>query len=315
MKKNLLILGMIVIAAACLAGCATTPPYTTPTPTPTITTTTVTTTTTAVTTTTPTTTTIPPLTAKTTSTAQLGTFLTNANGMALYYFALDVPGSGTTACNTSTCLSAWTLFNAGTISVSSSLKSSDFGTISVPGGTQTTYRGWPLYLYNGDTAAGETKGDGINDVWYVMKPDYSVVIMKNSRVGSYLADGTGKTLYNFSIDSNKMSACTNSSSVLIQGKTCLQLWPVFAYGSIMVPSALNPSDFAMFTRNDGMMQTAFKGMPLYYFLIDTSPGQTSGQGINGFGGIWYVVPPTPIVSTTTTIPRTTTVPSGGGYGY
>jgi predicted lipoprotein with Yx(FWY)xxD motif len=104
-------------------------------------------------------------TVKTASNASVGTFLVNADGMTLYYFALDVPGSITTACNTSTCLSAWTLFNAGTISVSPPLQASDFGTISVIGGQQTNYRGWPLYLYKGDTAAGQTGGDRFRNIW------------------------------------------------------------------------------------------------------------------------------------------------------
>ncbi len=38
MRIHLLILGIVVFAVTCMAGCATTPPYTTPTPTPTITT-------------------------------------------------------------------------------------------------------------------------------------------------------------------------------------------------------------------------------------------------------------------------------------
>jgi predicted lipoprotein with Yx(FWY)xxD motif len=312
MKKILMYLTIVIIAVACIAGCATTPPSITPTPTPTITSTP----------TPPTPTTSPPATTtpgeatvKTASGDQLGTYLTDADGLALYYFALDVPGSGTTACNTSTCLSLWTLYNPGSISVSPSLNLSDFGTISVSGGEQVTYRGWPLYLYNGDMAAGDTTGDGFREVWYVMKPDYSVVIMENSVTGAYLADGTGRALYNFSIDSADVSACTNSSAVLVQGKTCIQLWPVFLAPSTVVPSALAADDFSMVIRSDGLMQTSYRGMPLYYFQADTTPGQTLGRGLNGFGGTWNLVSPnaTPFPPATTTVPPTTT--SAGGYGY
>jgi predicted lipoprotein with Yx(FWY)xxD motif len=309
MDTKLLILGIVVIAIACIAGCATTPPYTTPTPTPTATTTV---------------TTAPPttpqgtgaITIKTASTAGLGTYLANANGLALYYFARDVPGSGSTACNTSTCLSLWTLFSPNNILVSSDLQASDFGTIAVSGGQQVTYRGWPLYLYNGDTAQGLPGGDGFGGVWYVMKPDYSVMIMENSQAGLYLADGLGNTLYNFSIDSRERSVCMNDSSVLIQGQTCIQLWPPYYTASPVVPSALNTADFSLSPREDGMMQTAFRGWPLYYFRVDTGPGQTSGQGINGFGGTWFVVSPTAVaVTPTTTSPATTTTIPSGGYGY
>jgi predicted lipoprotein with Yx(FWY)xxD motif len=312
MKKNLLILGIVIFIVACLAGCATTPPTSTPTPTPT--------------TTTPVTpiptTTLPPgyVTVNLTSNSDVGTYLTDAEGFALYYFGLDVPGNGTTACTSSTCLANWARFDAGTIAVNPPLQAADFGTFSADGVNQTTYRGWPLYTFKGDTSAGQFNGEGFVGVWFVMKPDYSVVIMKNDKVGSYLADGIGNTLYNFSIDSSDTSACMNNTSVLIQGKTCLQLWPPFSLSSVVVPSTLNASDFTTFTRSDGLRQAAYQGMPLYYFLVDNAPSQTSGQGITGFGGTWYVVSPSavsvnPTSLPTTTMPLTTTQSSGGGSGY
>ena len=103
-----------------------------------------------------------------------------------------------------------------------------------------------------------------------------------SDLGTFLVDGSGITLYNFTIDSKDSSACTGA---------CVGVWPVFYASSISVPSDLNASDFSSFTRSDGSMQTAYKGMPLYYYVGDSSPGQTTGQGLNQFGGLWYVVPP------------------------
>ncbi len=296
MKKQLLILIILIAAIACIAGCTTTQPPATPTPT----------TTQPPATTVPATPTTP--TIKIGSNATLGTFLTDANGMTLYYFALDVPGSGTTACNTSACLAAWPLFNAGALVVTPPLKATDFGTITVNGIHQTTYRGWPLYLYKGDTAPGDTKGDGFGNVWYVMKPDYSVVIMKNSRVGPYLADPTGMTLYNFSIDASGMTTCFNSSSVLVQGKTCFQLWPPFG-AAVVAPSGLNPADFTTFPRSDGTLQNTYKGWPLYYFLRDTAPGQMNGEGLSAFGGTWHVVAPN-----AATAPVASSGGGGGGGG-
>jgi predicted lipoprotein with Yx(FWY)xxD motif len=113
-------------------------------------------------------------------------------------------------------------------------------------------------------------------------PAYTVMTGSTSQLGTFLVDGKGITLYNFTIDSRDKSACTGG---------CVGVWPLFYASSIKVPSGLNASDFSSFTRTDGKMQTAYKGMPLYYYIADSSPGQTTGQGLNQFGGLWYVVPP------------------------
>ena len=43
--------------------------------------------------------------------------------------------------------------------------------------TQSTYKGWPIYFYAGDSRAGDTNGDNF-EVWYVIKdPFYSAVAM------------------------------------------------------------------------------------------------------------------------------------------
>jgi predicted lipoprotein with Yx(FWY)xxD motif len=36
------------------------------------------------------------------------------------------------------------------------------------GSTQVTLNGWPLYYYAGDSAAGDTAGQGVNEVWWVV---------------------------------------------------------------------------------------------------------------------------------------------------
>ena len=38
------------------------------------------------------------------------------------------------------------------------------------GGKQVAYNGRPLYFFAGDTAPGDTKGQGLNDVWFVAAP-------------------------------------------------------------------------------------------------------------------------------------------------
>jgi predicted lipoprotein with Yx(FWY)xxD motif len=241
-----------------------------------------------------------------TASSPLGTILVDSQGKTLYYFANDVPASGTSSCN-GQCAVVWPVFSTGAITVSSPLDLADFGTITRTDGTkQTTYYGWPLYYYQADTKPGDVKGENVLDTWFVIKPDESVLIAHNTNLGFYLTDTSGKTLYFFTKDTPGVSTCTG---------TCLGLWPAFNAEPVTAPSVLNPSDFTSVTRYDGVKQTAYKGRPLYYYSIDAKPGDAKGQGFNN---VWYVATTTgstPVVTTpVTTIPTTVSTISSGGYG-
>jgi predicted lipoprotein with Yx(FWY)xxD motif len=245
------------------------------------------------------------------SETSLGKILVDSQGKTLYYFANDVPASGASSCN-GQCAVVWPVFSSDTIKVSSPLDQADFGTITRTDGTkQTTYHGWPLYYYQADTKPGDVKGENVLDVWFVIKPDESVLIANNKNIGFYLTDTSGKTLYFFTKDTPGASTCTG---------TCLGLWPAFNADPVTAPSVLNPSDFTSVTRYDGVKQTAFKGRPLYYYSGDAKPGDAKGQGFNN---VWYVAATTgttPVVTIQpTSVPatvRTTSQPSGGyGGGY
>jgi predicted lipoprotein with Yx(FWY)xxD motif len=205
-------------------------------------------------------------------------YLADSHGMTLYYFTLDT--SGQSACSGG-CVEKWPLFYAPTVSVSPPLKASDFGTITrADGAMQTTYKGWPLYYWYQDKSAGEMKGEGVGKVWYVLDvPSYTVMVGTKKPLGNFLVDGNGNTLYYFTKDSVGHSVCEGG---------CIHNWPAFAPDSVVVPSALNPTDFSTITRADGTKQLAFKGYPLYYYVKDKIRGEVTGQGV---GGVWYVVDP------------------------
>src|SRR5262249_6238824 len=88
---------------------------------------------------------------------ELGNYLVSSEGRTLYYFALDVPaGAGQAPVSqcTADCLQFWPIFHVDTPAVGAGLKTSDFGEFVRPEGTkQTTFKGWPLYFFAGDTAA------------------------------------------------------------------------------------------------------------------------------------------------------------------
>ena len=96
----------------------------------------------------------------------LGPYLVNQTGFALYYFMNDAPGNGTSTCM-GKCSEIWPPFYAENISVPQGLNASDFmNATRTDGLEQTSYKGWPLYLYSKDTKAGDIKGEGFNKVWF-----------------------------------------------------------------------------------------------------------------------------------------------------
>jgi predicted lipoprotein with Yx(FWY)xxD motif len=223
--------------------------------------------------------------------ARLGSHLVDGSGRSLYYFAKDVPAGGTQAavsnCNAG-CLPIWPIFNADSV-VAQGINATDVGQITRSDGSkQTTYKGFPLYYYAGDTAAGDTKGEGVNGIWYVVhEPTYSIAVLsKENEAATYLTDGAGRALYSFARDtvgtptSAPVTACTSAQ--------CITNWPVFLADQVTVPSDLVAADFTVYTRADGMQQSAYKGHPLYFYIGDTAPGQTNGRGVPD----WQTIDPT-----------------------
>lgn len=100
----------------------------------------------------------------------LGTYLTDKNGRTLYTYSKDSPDSS--SC-TGACLQAWPPYGPGI---------SDTGNFSIPmlpvniniikgnlGMVQFTWKNMPLYYFAQDTKPGDTLGEGINGVWFVVK--------------------------------------------------------------------------------------------------------------------------------------------------
>jgi predicted lipoprotein with Yx(FWY)xxD motif len=94
-----------------------------------------------------------------TRTTSLGTFLVDGQGRALYLWNAD-HGSNSTC--TGACAQAWPpLTTTATPKVSGAVKSSLLGTaMRADGSREVTYAGHPLYTFTGDTAAGQTAGEG-----------------------------------------------------------------------------------------------------------------------------------------------------------
>jgi predicted lipoprotein with Yx(FWY)xxD motif len=101
----------------------------------------------------------------------LGTVLTTAQGRTIYWFAIDTP---TTSMCTGQCATFWPPVIGTPTAMGGTSLPHTFGTITRSDGqTQATYNGRPLYTYMGDTATGQTNGNGKNlsgGLWYAMTP-------------------------------------------------------------------------------------------------------------------------------------------------
>jgi predicted lipoprotein with Yx(FWY)xxD motif len=113
-------------------------------------------------------------------------------------------------------------------------------------------------------------------------------------LGKILVNSQARTLYLFKKDSGTTSSCFGA---------CVANWPPLrARGTPTVGSGAKASLVATTMRSDGKAQVTYNGHPLYTFSGDERAGDTNGEGVNAFGGNWYVVDPSgnQIVTSTST---------------
>ncbi len=109
-------------------------------------------------------------TVMTSDNADFGTIFTDAEGMTLYIFLKDTPGSGESTCYDQ-CEQNWPVFSAEEPLALPDGVSGELSTIERTDGTmQVTYNGWPLYYWAADQKPGDTTGQGVGDVWFVAIP-------------------------------------------------------------------------------------------------------------------------------------------------
>jgi predicted lipoprotein with Yx(FWY)xxD motif len=83
------------------------------------------------------------------------------------------------------------------------------------------------------------------------------------------------TLYVFDKDPAGKSVCNGG---------CATNWPPLAAIGEMKASGA----WSVVTRDDGAMQWAYNGKPLYTWIKDAKPGDVTGDGV---GGVWHVAKP------------------------
>lgn len=101
------------------------------------------------------------------------------------------------------------------------------------------------------------------------------IVVNATDKGEVLANAQRMTLYTFVEDPQNQSVCIGG---------CADSWPPL----IAPADALPVGEFSLVEREEGRRQWAFRGKPLYAWVQDKNPGDTTGDGM---GGKWSLAKP------------------------
>jgi predicted lipoprotein with Yx(FWY)xxD motif len=137
----------------------------------------------------------------------------------------------------------------------------------------------------------------------------SAISLTQTPAGKTLVDANGRTLYLFQGDKPNVSRLSAAGQAV---------WPPFT--APMRPTARGGASAADIRSITASEQVTYNGHPLYYYVGDRRPGQTSGQGLNQFGARWYVLSPsgaaiTSPISSGSAPQSGGSASAAGGYGY
>ncbi|MDA0988012.1 MAG: DNRLRE domain-containing protein [Chloroflexi bacterium] len=224
------------------------------------------------------------ITLETTSRSTLGPLLIDASGNTLYLFTKDERDKSNCSGG---CVDRWPLLlTADVPSAGEGVNPDLLGTTSREDGSiQATYNGWPLYYFADDERPGDTNGQDVGGVWFVVSPNggpiqtsAAINASDDPELGTILTDASGRSLYLFTKDESQKTTCSGG---------CADKWPPLL--TVDDPSAGEGVDVNLLdtiSRGDSAKQVTYNGWPLYYFADDERPGDTNGQDV---GGVWFAV--------------------------
>ena len=109
----------------------------------------------------------------------------------------------------------------------------------------------------------------------------AAVKTRHGKLGTFLVDGKGHTLYLFRKDTSKTSHCSGD---------CAAAWPpLLTTGKPTASGSARKSLLGTTKRSDGTTQVTYNGHPVYFFSMDKKAGDAKGQALNAFGAKWYVM--------------------------
>ena len=108
----------------------------------------------------------------------------------------------------------------------------------------------------------------------------TVQTKKVKKYGVILVNSKGKTLYMFVPDHRKAVTCKGS---------CAVIWPPLKVKKGQKPTAGGAAKKKLLGTYGRVV--SYNKWPLYTYITDHKPGQTTGQGVDNSGGKWYVLSP------------------------
>lgn len=109
-----------------------------------------------------------------------------------------------------------------------------------------------------------------------------VSVVYSSKVGANILEMAGRPMYVHILSNGAPAACTVA---------CLSEWPAVQASALPpVTSGVHASLLSTTLRAGGTRVLTYDGRPLFFFYEDTS-SHVTGEGIESFGGYWYVVSP------------------------
>jgi predicted lipoprotein with Yx(FWY)xxD motif len=110
----------------------------------------------------------------------------------------------------------------------------------------------------------------------------ATVKLRSTHLGRVLVDARGRTLYEFLKDKpGGRSRCSGD---------CAANWPpLTTSGRPRAGDGVSGRMLGTIRRRGGARQVTYAGHPLYRFIGDAGPGDTTGQGLRAFGARWYAL--------------------------
>ena len=211
---------------------------------------------------------------------ELGQFLVDAAGNTLYIFTNDE--AGVSNCSGG-CAENWpplSVDSADSLTLQPGL-AGEFGVIEREDGSlHVTLNDAPLYTWVRDEAPGDATGQAVNDVWFVAKLP-TIAVAETEEFGAILTGPNGLSLYTFTNDEAGVSACVDG---------CAVAWPplTVAAGEEVSVAVDIEGVVGTIERTDGSLQVTYNDAPLYYWINDIAPGDTSGHEVRE---VWFLAQP------------------------